>query len=157
MRKISVFIDTSLCFNEVKHLLPSGAHINGAAKKGSILKCINELYTDIVIIDGSFDWTPSVLHKEILVALELGIKVIGGVSIGALRAMELSKFGMIGFGRIYKGRRDGRPSGTVQASFESAVSLTAGCPRPLYLFIHGHRRGGAGGKGRCGRTCPVPE
>lgn len=56
----------------------------------------------MVIIDGQFEDRPSVRHKEILWALAQGIVVIGAASMGALRAAELSKFGMIGVGLTYR-------------------------------------------------------
>jgi hypothetical protein len=56
----------------------------------------------IGIIDGFFERMPSVWHKEILWALSNGIHVYGSASMGALRAAELSVFGMIGVGTIYE-------------------------------------------------------
>jgi hypothetical protein len=55
----------------------------------------------IVIVDGLFERTPTVWHKEILWALRDGIRVYGAASIGALRAAELEAFGMIGVGQIF--------------------------------------------------------
>jgi hypothetical protein len=43
-----------------------------------------------------------VRHKEILWALDRGIPVLGAASMGALRAAELHRFGMIGIGLIYR-------------------------------------------------------
>jgi hypothetical protein len=61
----------------------------------------------IAIIDGYFDRVPAVWHKEILWALNKGIRVIGAASMGAIRAAELGPFGMEGVGRIYEAFRDG--------------------------------------------------
>jgi hypothetical protein len=61
----------------------------------------------IGIVDGYFEVTPSVWHKEILWAMAQGIHVFGAGSIGALRAVELAAFGMRGIGRIYQDFRDG--------------------------------------------------
>jgi hypothetical protein len=61
----------------------------------------------IGIIDGYFEVTPTVWHKEILWAMTQGIHVYGGASIGALRAAELNTFGMVGIGRIFEAYRDG--------------------------------------------------
>lgn len=60
----------------------------------------------IVIIDGVFERTPAVWHKEILWALSQGIRVFGSSSMGALRAAELTSFGMEGVGRIFEMFRD---------------------------------------------------
>lgn len=61
----------------------------------------------IGIIDGYFDAVPSVWHKEILWAMSQGIHVFGSSSMGALRAAELWRFGMVGVGRIFEEYRDG--------------------------------------------------
>jgi hypothetical protein len=61
----------------------------------------------IGIVDGYFEVTPSVWHKEILWAMTEGIHVYGSASIGALRAAELDPFGMVGIGRIFAAYRDG--------------------------------------------------
>lgn len=61
----------------------------------------------IGIVDGYFEVTPTVWHKEILWAMTQGIHVYGSASIGALRAAELHAFGMVGVGRIFEAFRDG--------------------------------------------------
>ena len=64
---------------------------------------------DVVgIVDGYFHQTRAVRHKEILSVLSEGVRVFGAASIGALRAAELDRFGMVGVGRIYRHYRDGR-------------------------------------------------
>jgi len=60
----------------------------------------------IGIVDGYFEVTPTVWHKEILWAMAEGIPVYGAASIGALRAAELDVFGMRGIGRVYEAYRD---------------------------------------------------
>ena len=61
----------------------------------------------IGIIDGYFESVPAVWHKEILWALTQGIHVFGSASMGALRAVELASFGMVGIGKIFEAFRDG--------------------------------------------------
>ncbi len=61
----------------------------------------------IGIVDGYFDQVPSVWHKEILLALSKGVRVVGAASMGALRAAELHPFGMEGVGKIFEWYRDG--------------------------------------------------
>ena len=61
----------------------------------------------IGIVDGYFQGAPSVWHKEILWAMSRGIHVFGSASMGALRAAELSVFGMRGVGRVFEAYRDG--------------------------------------------------
>lgn len=62
----------------------------------------------IAIIDGYFCQAPAVWHKEILWAMARGIHVYGAASMGALRAAELSAFGMQGRGRIFEAYANGR-------------------------------------------------
>ena len=61
----------------------------------------------IGIVDGYFEVTPTVWHKEILWAMAQGIHVYGSASIGALRAAELHTFGMVGVGRVFEAFRGG--------------------------------------------------
>ncbi|NNB88925.1 TfuA-like protein [Corallococcus exiguus] len=56
----------------------------------------------IGLIDGYFERVPSVSHKEILWAMKQGVHVFGAASMGALRAAELSAFGMEGVGEIFQ-------------------------------------------------------
>jgi hypothetical protein len=56
----------------------------------------------IVILDGEFGQSLSVSPKEILEVLSKGKIVIGASSMGALRASELDRSGMIGIGWVYE-------------------------------------------------------
>ena len=56
----------------------------------------------IAIIDGEFYQSLAVSPKEILPFLERGVRVYGASSMGALRAVELARFGMIGVGRVFR-------------------------------------------------------
>ena len=62
----------------------------------------------IGVADGYFEIMPTVWHKEILWAMAQGIHVYGAASIGALRAAELTDFGMKGIGHIYRQFHTGR-------------------------------------------------
>lgn len=62
----------------------------------------------IGVADGYFEIVPTVWHKEILWAMAQGIHVYGAASIGALRAAELTDFGMKGIGHIYRQFRAGQ-------------------------------------------------
>ncbi len=59
------------------------------------------------IVDGCFETAPTVWHKEILDLIALGVPVLGGASLGAIRAAELDRHGMIGVGTIYAAYRYG--------------------------------------------------
>ena len=62
----------------------------------------------VVLIDGLFDTVPAIRHKELLTLMARGIPLIGAASMGALRAAELHRFGMIGAGRIFDAFASGR-------------------------------------------------
>lgn len=65
----------------------------------------------VVLIDGLFDVSPAIRHKELLVLMARGVPLIGGASMGALRAAELHSRGMIGVGRIFDAFANGRLTG----------------------------------------------
>jgi hypothetical protein len=74
----------------------------GPAMCGSVYSALKAGFKIIGLIDGVFGYHPAVWHKEILFAIHSGAVVIGGGSIGALRAAELKKYGMISVGAIAK-------------------------------------------------------
>jgi hypothetical protein len=74
----------------------------GPARHGDIAKSVLEGASVIGLIDGRYEDVPSPWHKEILFALSEGIHVLGGGSLGALRAAECAAFGMTGVGVIFE-------------------------------------------------------
>ena len=76
-------------------------------KQGEVYQAALTRPAIIGTIDGYFEVTLTVWHKEILWAMAQGIHVYGGASIGALRAAELCSFGMVGVGRVFAAYRDG--------------------------------------------------
>jgi len=75
--------------------------------RGDIIKALKDDPDLIAIIDGVFHKEPAVSHKEILEAIKKGVTLVGGASMGALRASELDDFGMIGVGRVYQDYSNG--------------------------------------------------
>lgn len=106
MESIFVFLGPSLSVEEAKTILPDAYYLP-PVQCGDILRILRLCPDKIVIIDGYFENTAAVWHKEILFALEQGITVIGGSSMGALRACELSCFGMQGIGTIFEEYQSG--------------------------------------------------
>ncbi len=101
MRKVTIFLGPTLSINEAKKYI-SNVDFKSPAKRGDIE---NEILigTDIIgLVDGMFHEYSAVGHKEILNGLRKGIKIIGASSMGALRAYEMSKYGMIGIGKVYQ-------------------------------------------------------
>jgi hypothetical protein len=75
----------------------------GPARAGDALELLGEpgVHT-VVLIDGLFGDYPAIRHKELLMLIGAGVRVIGGASMGALRACELCGFGMEGVGQVYR-------------------------------------------------------
>jgi hypothetical protein len=104
-KRIVVFIGPSLSLNEAWEILDAEYYPPVARDDVAIL--LNDPPDIIGIIDGVFHQQPAVSHREILRALEAGVIIVGGSSMGALRSAELDYAGMIGIGEVYQSYRDG--------------------------------------------------
>ncbi|MBY8870747.1 TfuA domain-containing protein [Micromonospora sp. PLK6-60] len=62
----------------------------------------------VLIVDGVYQHTAPIRHKEILELYAAGVPVYGTASLGALRACELHGHGMVGLGTVYGWYQDGR-------------------------------------------------
>lgn len=114
---IYVFIGPSLPLAEARQVLD--AIYLPPVRQGDIYRLVSlRRPSAIVIIDGYFNQVPAVWHKEILWALQEGVRVFGASSMGALRAVELSAFGMQGVGRIFDAYRTGVFPPYVDEQFE---------------------------------------
>ncbi|WGF88326.1 TfuA-like protein [Marinivivus vitaminiproducens] len=101
-----VFLGPSLRRDEAETILR--ADYRGPAAQGDVFRATSLLRPGVIaIVDGTFRDMPAVWHKEILWALAQGVHVVGGASMGALRAAELHAFGMEGVGRVFEAYRDG--------------------------------------------------
>ncbi|MFY9638215.1 MAG: TfuA-related McrA-glycine thioamidation protein [Methanobacterium sp.] len=104
-KKIIVFTGPSLLPNEANKILE--ADYRPPVSRGDVIKALKDKPDIIIIIDGLFHQKPAVSHKEILEAINNNVIVVGGASMGALRAAELDDLGMIGVGQVYKDYRMG--------------------------------------------------
>jgi hypothetical protein len=102
-----VFVGPTLPLDAAVAVLPDALYLP-PARCGDVLQALRLSPRALLIIDGTYERTPAVWHKEIAVALEQNIPVFGAASMGALRAAELASFGMIGIGGIFEDYRDGR-------------------------------------------------
>ncbi|HWU90848.1 MAG TPA: TfuA-like protein, partial [Kofleriaceae bacterium] len=102
---IVLFAGPSLSPAEVPSL--PGLQVLPPAAQGDVYRAARERPWGIGIIDGFFEHVPAVWHKEILWAMSEGIHVFGASSMGALRAVELADFGMVGVGAIFEQFRSG--------------------------------------------------
>jgi hypothetical protein len=70
------------------------------ARAGDLSDAADKGFSHIVLSDTLFlDAPPN--HREIMAVMERGTNVFGCSSAGALRAVELKKYGMIGHGMVY--------------------------------------------------------
>ncbi len=130
--RIAVFLGPSCQEREAKKHLEN-ADYYPPAFRGSFYNIINDGYETIVLIDGLFYASLSVWHKEIIFALDSGIRVIGASSMGALRAAELQGTGIVGVGTIFGWYRDGFIDGDDEVALlhRSADDDFAGLTIPL--------------------------
>lgn len=106
---VAVFLGPSLDLATARALLP--ANYYPPVRMGDIYRLVTSGVRLIVIIDGVFHATTPVWQREIVAAMRHGIAVVGASSMGALRAVELEPFGMIGHGTIVDWYRTGRIEG----------------------------------------------
>lgn len=125
--RISVFAGPSLAgwvaTPPFERLPPAGA--------GDMLRLLAGQSHTVVLIDGVFGSRPAVWHKEILLLLARGFRVIGAASMGALRAAELDRLGMIGCGAIYRAYADGRITADDEVAVLHAPATLGGQPLSL--------------------------
>lgn len=84
------------------------AEIRPPAGQGDLFRAVRDGAERIGIVDGYFDSTPAVMHKEILWAISEGVEIFGAASMGALRAAELHGFGVQGVGWVFEAFASGR-------------------------------------------------
>lgn len=122
MIKPIVFIGPSLDIEKAERIFD--ADYRPPAKKGDFLRlmsCINDNDRVIVgLVDGLFlqDYPPTPIEVFQLV-VKKNMLVLGGASLGALRAVELEKYGMIGIGKIFELYK----KNTIAADDEVAVTF----------------------------------
>jgi hypothetical protein len=103
-----IYLGMSLPVSEAKKILD--ADYRPPIKRGD-LPCLDDRVRCVGIVDGVFLNDCSVGHREIIALLKRGVTVVGGGSMGALRASELQDMGMIGVGKIFQMYYDGEIEG----------------------------------------------
>ena len=97
-----IFAGPTLHGLDKANLIESNCKILPPVRRGDIEKLVGEHPPAIaVIVDGTFHSYPSVSHMEINEAINMGWKIWGLSSMGAIRAAEMDIFGMQGFGKVY--------------------------------------------------------
>lgn len=123
--KAVIFTGNSISHEDARKILK--ANYQPPVRRFQLEKFVQEGYKVIGIIDGIFFDRAAVGHREILSALNSGVKVVGGASMGALRASELDTHGMIGVGKVYEWYRDG----VIESDDEVAVSTNPDTFEPI--------------------------
>ncbi len=96
-----VFLGPSLSLQEAIALHPE-AVFRPPVKFGDLYAVLANPPARVLIIDGYFHAQTPIWQREILSALNIGIEVFGASSMGALRALELSPYGMTGLGEVFQ-------------------------------------------------------
>ena len=126
-----VYVGPSMSHEDARNILD--AEYLPPVKRGDLQKIPDDVDT-IVIIDGVLLNDAAVGHREIISLLNSDISVIGGGSMGALRAAELDSFGMKGVGRIYEEYRSGRVDGDDEVVLAYDPFSLAPLSEPLINF-----------------------
>ncbi|MET7422125.1 TfuA-like protein [Dactylosporangium sp. NPDC005555] len=123
---VTVFAGPTIDQHTIRTHLPD-AQVHPPIRHGDLYRLNCAAGDVVVIIDGVFHQSAPVRHKEILELLAAGTTVIGVSSMGALRAAELHRYGMIGIGEVFAAYADG----TIDADDEVAVIHTPDDHRQL--------------------------
>lgn len=123
--KAVIFTGNSISHEDAKKILM--ANYQPPVRRFQLEKFVQQGYKVMGIIDGIFFDRAAVGHREIISALNAGVKVVGGASMGALRASELDTHGMIGVGKVYEWYRDG----VIESDDEVAVSANPDTFEPI--------------------------
>ena len=114
-----IFLGPSLSREKARKILDADYRL--PAKKGDLLQLILKEVNIVGLVDGYFlqDYPPTPIEVYNLVK-KRDVKVFGSSSLGALRAVELEKYGMMGIGKIFRLFRDG----ILESDDEVAVTFT---------------------------------
>lgn len=128
---ILVFVGPSMPHEDARKLLD--AEYRPPVKRGDLQKIPDDVDT-VAIIDGVLLNDAAVGHREIIALLKSDVAVLGGGSMGALRAAELDSFGMRGIGRIYEEYKSGRVDGDDEVVLAYDPFTLAPLSEPLINF-----------------------
>jgi TfuA protein len=124
MGKPIIFLGPSLSHEKARKIFD--ADYRPPARKGDFLRLaaadFDVVEMAIGFVDGVFlqDYPPTPIEVYHL-ARKKGVLLVGAASLGALRAVELEKFGMVGIGKIFQLYKTGK----VNADDEVAVTFAS--------------------------------
>jgi ribosomal protein S12 methylthiotransferase accessory factor len=105
--RAAVFVGPGLLDKDLDEIDTGAIDIHPPIRRGDFIAAMEAGYQIIGIVDGEFYHQLAVSPKEILIGLRDGRQVVGGSSMGALRAAEMDVYGMQGVGEIYAWYRRG--------------------------------------------------
>jgi hypothetical protein len=116
--KVLLYLGPSLDLRTAISILPESI-VRPPIRHSDLISDIEEYHpTHVFMVDGTFSQELPVWHKECSFCALKGIKLYGSSSMGALRASELSDFGvLIGVGKIFNWYHEG----VIEADDEVAV------------------------------------
>lgn len=120
-----VYTGTSISHSDARKILD--ADYRAPVRRHDLRRILASPPEIIGIIDGVFFDNAAVAHREIIEALKSGIIIVGGGSMGALRASELETYGMIGVGKVFEMYKNG----IIESDDEVAVTFDAGSNEAL--------------------------
>jgi len=123
MDKPIIFLGPSLSHKKAREIFD--ADYRPPAKKGDFLRLASDFEAAemrVGFVDGVFlqDYPPTPIEVYHLTRKK-GVLLVGAASLGALRAVELEKFGMVGVGKIFQLYKSGR----LNADDEVAVTFAS--------------------------------
>ncbi len=143
MQRIIVFLGPSLERKAAETILP--AEYRPPAKRGDLLRAVQDGAEVIGLIDGVFHQESAVAHREILAALKKGVRVVGASSMGALRAAEMDTLGMTGIGEVYRMYKSGELVSDDEVALvfdpETGLSLSEPLVNIRFTLREGERQG----------------
>ena len=94
------FLGPSLSREKARRIVGDECELRPPVRRGDLPNLPGSVRI-VAIIDGVFQSESAVGHREILDLIQKGVLVVGGGSMGALRASELDSMGMLGIGEVY--------------------------------------------------------
>jgi hypothetical protein len=103
VRSVTLFVGPTAYRLPPDRLLKNGTRLRPPVRRGDLDPLVAEEEPGVLVIcDGVFKSAPAVSHAEIARALDAGWQVWGVSSIGAIRAHEMRREGMLGHGWVYR-------------------------------------------------------
>ena len=151
-----VFLGPSLGLAQARSLCPD-AEFHPPVRFGDLYALSCDPPGQVLIVDGVFHDDTPVWQREILELLRTGWQVLGASSMGALRALELAPYGMIGLGAVFEWYRSGRIEGDDEVALLHGVAEMGYLPLTLPLVDVRHVLAGLEAEGALApaRTCGI--